>query len=276
MPELPDLVRIEALLSERLSGARITSVRVQNPIVLRSLGGGAADSFLVGAVIEQISLRGPFVVFSLSGERLIIVHPMLAGRFSLDGAFKKALCLLVGTDRGDLGYHDDRQMGKVYLARVGQEGKIPKFADQGIDVLSPEFDAARLDALMGKTRKQVRVFLMDQTQLSSIGNAYADEILFAAGIHPKTTCNQLSVEDRSKLHDSIVQTLRWGIHEVERAAAPLHEKVRGHMKVRNRKGEACPKCGATIRRESVLGHDTFFCPQCQPPTRRSFIDWEQR
>ena len=71
------------------------------------------------------------------------------------------------------------------------------------------------------------------------------------------------------------EALQWGIRMVEEAEEPIHVKVRGHMKVRNRKGKPCPRCGGTIRREGVRGYDVFFCPTCQPPSRKLFIDWSR-
>ena len=114
---------------------------------------------------------------------------------------------------------------------------------------------------------------MDQALISAVGNAYADEILFAAGLHPKTRCHELSDPEVARFHAAIVETLRLGIEEVERAARPVEIKVRDHMKVRNRKGEPCPVCGTTIRRAAVLGYDTFFCPSCQPERGGRGIPW---
>jgi formamidopyrimidine-DNA glycosylase len=114
---------------------------------------------------------------------------------------------------------------------------------------------------------------MDQAALSAIGNAYADEILFAARIHPKTPCSALSAEQRRALYDSIRSVMAWGIAEVEKAAQPIDVKVRGHMKVRNRKDQPCPVCGGTIRRAGVLGYDAFYCPQCQLATKPQRIPW---
>jgi formamidopyrimidine-DNA glycosylase len=67
--------------------------------------------------------------------------------------------------------------------------------------------------------------------------------------------------------------MAWAVDEVRRAGQPIHIKVRDHLRVRNRHGEPCPRCGTTIRREGVRGYDVFYCPSCQPPTRRHFIDW---
>ena len=114
---------------------------------------------------------------------------------------------------------------------------------------------------------------MDQALLSAIGNAYADEILFAARIHPKTPCSSLSADQRQTLFESIRSVMAWGIAEVEKAGHPVEVKVRDHMKVRNRKDQPCPVCGTTIRRAGVLGYDSFFCPQCQAASRPQRIPW---
>jgi len=92
---------------------------------------------------------------------------------------------------------------------------------------------------------------------------------------PKTFVSKLTEEEISVLFDSIGSVMDWGIREVEKAAQPIHVKVRDHMKVRNRRGEACPRCGTTIRREGVRGYDVFFCPACQPASRKLFIDWKK-
>jgi len=144
-----------------------------------------------------------------------------------------------------------------------------------VDLTSETFDRDAFLRLIAKDRRQARVFLMDQTKLSAVGNAYADEILFAAGIHPKTPCNKLSGEEMARFFDAIREVLAWGIAEVEKAGRPTEEKVRDHMKVRNRAGSPCPVCGAIIRKAGVLGFDSFFCPVCQKPKTEQFIDWNR-
>jgi formamidopyrimidine-DNA glycosylase len=116
---------------------------------------------------------------------------------------------------------------------------------------------------------------MDQASLSAIGNAYADEILFEAGIHPKAFCHALPPEKRRALYDAIVSVLAWGIDEVEKADRPLEEKARGHLRVRGRAGEKCPRCGAIIRKAGVLGFDSYFCPVCQPDLAGRGLDWNR-
>ena len=140
-------------------------------------------------------------------------------------------------------------------------------------MLSPAFDRTAFVALARKRRDQVRAFLMDKTALASIGNAYADEILFAARIHPKTMTRQLSDDDLGRLFEAIGGVLRHAIDEIERRAEPVDVKVRDFLSVRGRDGKPCPACGTTIRAVRVGDGDACFCPSCQPAARKLFVDW---
>lgn len=282
MPELPDLVHLVKVLAPVLPGRTVVRVAVREPIVLRVLVPGSSFApALEGRTFAGVERHGPFVRFALDGGLELIVHHMLTGRFQLAPAGSKPLahlCFSLDLDNGSsLRYGDEKRMGKVYLVREGSREGIPGWREQGVDILSPAFTRESFERLIAGRRDQVRVFVMDQSTLSAIGNAYADEILFAAGIHPKTPCNRLAEERRGRLYEAIRGVIAWGIDEVERAGQPLEDKVRDHVKVRNRLGEPCPVCGTTIRRVGVLGYDAFFCPQCQPAEgtvgRKRAIPW---
>lgn len=268
MPELPDLEYIAKKLSPLLAGRRIVDVAVKEPIVIRMLVAGSFSDALKGKTFAGLVRHGPFLSFSLLDGLELIIHHMLAGRLQIAPKSQKPLshlCFSLSLDDGSrLSYGDDKKMGKVYVTQAGSRSAIPGFDTQGIDILSTGFTLEVFEKLIKGRRQQARVFIMDQSALSAIGNAYADEILFAAGIHPKTLCISLTEEERKNLYESIRSIIAWGISEVEKAGMPIEEKVRGHMKVRNRKGEPCPVCGTTIRRAGVLGYDSFFCPRCQP------------
>jgi len=277
VPELPDLEYIVSMLRPRIAGRRIDEVLLKEPIVIRMLLAdvGGFASAMKGRTIQGLTRLGPFLVFALQPDAELIMHCMLAGRLQIAAPEEKPLahvCFGLRLDSGEwLRYGDDKLMGKVYLTAAGRYDAVPGFREQGIEILSPDFTRERFESIIRGRRHQVRVFLMDQTRLSAIGNAYADEILFAAGIHPKTTCASLSEEQRGKLYDSIRGVMAWGIEEVRKAGRPIEVKVRDHVKVRGRKNEPCPVCGTKIRRAGVLGYDSFFCPRCQPsgsPSKR--------
>ena len=279
MPELPDLEYIVSNLAGRLAGRAVTSVTVKEPIVIRMLlpGTGGFTETLPGRTFGALTRRGPFLHFPLSGEAALVVHCMLAGRLQIAGTGVKPLphlCFTLDLDNGQaLRYGDDKKMGKVYLTAEGAWDGIPGYREQGVDILSDAFTWDAFQRLIAGRRHQARVFLMDQTALSAVGNAYADEILFSAGIHPKTSCASLGPEQRRRLYDSIRRVMQWGTEEVRAAAQPIEVKVRDHVRVRNRKDEPCPVCGTKIRRAGVLGYDAFYCPRCQPATRPQKIPW---
>ena len=280
MPELPDLVHIEKVLRACLPGEKVVAVNVREPIVLRVTVPEGFAAALNGRTLTGLRRHGPFLVLAFPPLELV-VHFMLAGRFRLSEAAAGAgrgagLCFRLGFASGRrLDYLDDKRMGKVYLGPAGSYEGIPGFLGQGLDVLSAGFTLESFRALASGRRQQARVFLMDQSALSAIGNAYADEILFAARLHPKTGIHQLSGQEVERLYNAVHEVLAWGASEVEAAGEPLEVKVRGHLKVRNRHGQPCPVCGTPIRRAGVLGHDAFFCPRCQatPQIRRPGVPW---
>ena len=279
MPELPDLEYIVEILQRELEMSEAAALEIYNPIILRILTENPIEQLLPHKQLLEIRRHGPFVVFAFTNDFWLVVHPMLAGRFRLENATARKLaadCVRLDFANGrSLFYHDSKQMGKIYFLHKNDAGTIPRFSNQGIDVLSPHFTEHYFLTAIERSRKQVRVFLMEQETLSAIGNAYADEILFAAKIHPKTFCYQLTDAQKSRLFQAVNEVIQWGIEQVESAARPVHEKVRDHMKIRNRQGQPCPQCGTKVRRAGVRGFDSFFCPKCQPPAREQFISWIQ-
>jgi formamidopyrimidine-DNA glycosylase len=119
----------------------------------------------------------------------------------------------------------------------------------------------------------VRAFLMDKRALASLGNAYADEILFAAGIHPKTFVRKLEPPAVDALYTAIGRVLTEAIAEIRKRNEPPEVKVRDFLKVRGRDGKPCLVCGTTIRAVRVGDGDACFCPHCQRETRKLFVNW---
>jgi formamidopyrimidine-DNA glycosylase len=171
----------------------------------------------------------------------------------------------------ELRYLDDKKMGKAYLITTDDWKAIPGLQTGGIDILSPEFSRERFVSLLKHRRDQVRVFLLDKKALDSLGNAYADEVLFEAGIHPKTFCRSLTHEDGVRLHDAIVKVMKEAVAEVASRGEPIDVKVRDFLKVRRK--DTCPRCGSKLRTAGVKGMDSWFCPACQPATRKGLVDW---
>jgi formamidopyrimidine-DNA glycosylase len=272
MPELPDLLHVLARLRDALLGRHVTGERLREPVILRCLVHGNL-SLLLGRRVDDILRRAHFLVFRFEGLDLA-VNPMLAGRFRLAAPGQRdeaALGFALEMGDRELRYLDDKRMGKAYLTAADDWNGIPGLGEIGVDVLSAQFTPERFASLLRHRRDQVRVFLLDKRALDSIGNAYADEILFEAGLHPKTFCRQLSHDEAVKLHDAIVRVMQEAVAEVARRAEPIEVKVRDFLKVRLR--EVCPRCGSKVRRAGVRGMDAYFCPRCQPAVRSGLVDW---
>jgi formamidopyrimidine-DNA glycosylase len=278
MPELPDLVHIAEELQRAVLNQPIVRVRVGDPVVLRLMVQQPFADALGGTCIRAIERRGHFLRFALDGDRVLVVNAMLAGRFVLAPTStarlgKSAIVALAFQDGHELRYEDELRMGKIYLARTTQEDEIPGYRDLGVDLLSEAFDLASFQKLIAKRRDQVRQFLLDKSKLASIGNAYADEILFAAHIHPKTFCHHLAPESIPVLFRAIRQTLDHAIAEIRQRGEPIETKVRDFLSIRGRARQPCPACGTTIRRVRVGRADAYFCPTCQPTDRKLFVDF---
>jgi len=287
VPELPDLVYVEDELSRALAGRRVIGARTGDPLVLRVMVPEPFPGLLVGRRLLEVRRRGHFMRFALEGDLVIVVNAMLAGRYRLvprdtpDAKAKarkdpRALGLaLEMEDAPELHYVDEKRMGKVYVARAADEAQIPVYGELGIDVLSPAFTRERFGELLRRRRDQVRMFVMDKRALASIGNAYADEILFAARIHPKTFCGKLAPAEADALYAAIPRVLTDDIAEIRRRKEPVEVKVRDFLAVRGRDGKPCKVCGTTIRAVRVGDGDACFCPTCQPTGRKLFVDWSR-
>jgi formamidopyrimidine-DNA glycosylase len=284
VPELPDLVHVERKLREAVEGWKIAAARVGDPTVLRVMVADAFPALLEGRVVKRIERRGHFMLFHLEPALALAVNCMLAGRFQLatpaDKPAKSMALALTLTPPGgdaaaarDVRYVDDKRMGKIYVLTPDRIGEVPQLGTLGVDLLAPAFTLDAFRALARKRRDQVRAFLMDKSALASIGNAYADEILFAARIHPKTFVKKLAPEEIDRLYTAVNEVTAAAIAEVAARDEPIDVKVRDFLSVRGRAGEPCRVCRTTLRAVRVGDSDSVFCPHCQPATRALFVDW---
>jgi len=278
MPELPDLVHVAAELRRRVCGQPIVAAKLGDPVVLRLMIPAAFPDVLLGRRILDVERRGHFLRLALDGKLLLVVNAMLAGRYLLSAQpdprpAKAAILALRFADGQELQYADELRMGKIYLALPAQEAEIPGYRELGIDLLSESFTLARFRELVAGRRDQVRQFLLDKTALASIGNAYADEILFAARLHPKTFCHRLDPGNVDRLFAAIRHTLDHAIAEITSRDPPIERKLRDFLAVRGKPHQPCPVCGTAIRRVRVGKADACFCPSCQPTDRKLFVDF---
>lgn len=267
MPELPDLEIIRRFLAPRLAGVTILDARVHRPTALRNLLGGEIAAHLVGRRFVDVARRGKFLLLPLTDGPALVINPMLAGRLRYGAPLPRDRArdaLILQLDDGhELRYHDAADMGKVYLA--GDLAQIPTFADQGPDADDP---ALTLDIFRERLRGhhgEIKGILTNQAFLAGIGNAYADEICWAAALYPFRRRASLSSDEVARLYRVMGVVLAKAIIALEeRMGAAIDGEVRDFLAVHGRPGEPCPRCGSPISEVTRERRATNFCRTCQP------------
>ena len=269
MPEVPDLEAIRTFLNERIVGQTLERVEVPIPVVVRV----PRDEFvrlLTGDSFGEIHRYGKFLLFSLAGGRVLVINPMLTGRFAYVPPKSKRharTCVVIGLSGGnELRYADQRFMGRVYLVTPEELMSVPQFAEMGPDVLDPKLTEEAFRERLRKHAGQMKSVLVNHKFVAGIGNAYADEILWEAGIHPYRKRTQLSDAELSRLYAAVHAVLDWAgaiVREVMRESLD-YEEWREHLRVHRRGGQPCPRCGSTISEITAGQRITSFCRTCQP------------
>ena len=270
MPELPDLEAYRSYFNRRIVGVPIEEAAVLIPLVVRA----PKEEFVAavrGNAFGPIGRRGKYLLFPLEqGDCMLAVHNMLTGRFQYCPPEQKRrakTCFILSlADGRELRYFDDRLMGKVYLVRGGDFSGVPRYLQMGPEPLSEELTEEGFRARLRRFRGQIKSVLLNEACVAGIGNAYADEILFAAGVHPYRKRTELSPEDETRLHRAIHSGLSEAAaivaERMEKEGLPV-EEYRDHLKVHRRGGQPCPSCGAPITEITAGQRITNFCRHCQ-------------
>ena len=274
MPEIPDLEAIRGFLAPRLAGNPVASAEARQPWLVRT---GAADlDTLAGHAFADVRRLGKFLLLTTDDARVLVVNPMLTGRFHWarpdDKRTPAPALVLAFADGHELRYADERRMGRWYLVPLDGLGDVPQLAELGPDALAIGEDefVARLRRRGG----QLKNTLTNQKFVAGIGNAYSDEILWEAGFHPHRRGATLDDEGRRGLHRAMRRVFEWSQPILDAQVADglrqRKEEWRAHLRVHRRAGEPCPRCGREIRGRASGGRETNFCIACQP------LDLERR
>ena len=274
MPELPELEVVQQVLQYRAVGATIEEVTILPPggaIVVRDLTHRGFAATLTGATIAAIARRGKFLVFTITrpdAPKLplyLVINPKLTGRLQLAARNEKrharthVVFLLSNGD--ELRYVDQKRMGQLYLTEATDP--VPGFAGMGpepFDVSLEEF-RARLRPYRG----EIKGILTRGEFIAGIGNAYADEILWNARLHPYRKRTQLTPEEIERLYTAMQSTLRDATEQVRvEMGESIHLKPRDFLSVHMKTGEPCPRCGTPISLVGANQRITNFCRTCQP------------
>ncbi|MDY7041110.1 MAG: DNA-formamidopyrimidine glycosylase family protein [Chloroflexota bacterium] len=267
MPELPDLEVIRGFLGEHLVGHTITAVEVVRPTVIRNLLDGDFAARLAGRRVTAVRRHGKFLLFDLSAGEHVALNPMLAGRLQYclpDARRLSRTYLVLALDDGhELRYSDQRSMGKIYL--TDDLARVPGFGELGPDALDPALTLEVFKERLRRFRGEIKGVLTRQTFVAGVGNAYADEILWQAGLSPFRKRPQLSDQDVARLYEAMRLVLSEAIATLrQRVGADIHVEIRDFLQVHRRGGESCPRCGTRISEVSARKRITNFCRTCQP------------
>jgi formamidopyrimidine-DNA glycosylase len=269
MPELPEVEALATFLTERAVGRVIAAVWPVAVNVLKTYD--PPPTALAGLELTGATRRGKFLDLDADGLHLII-HLARAGWLQWKerqpaapprpGKGPLALRVILDDDSGfDLTEAGTQKRLAVYVVRDPQE--VPGIARLGVDPLEPDFTPATLTNLLTK-RQQVKGVLTDQTVLAGVGNAYSDEVLWAARMSPFKPAANLTSEEIDGLYKSLVSTLREATERARGlAAGSLKAEKKSGLAVHGRTGQECPRCGDTIREVAFATKSLQYCPTCQ-------------
>lgn len=265
MPELPEVETIKRELEKAVLGKKITGVCVHHPTIIRQPGAEKFKKELSGATIRKILRKAKVLILELSNGKSLVIHLKMTGQLIYPGNGKNSRVVFHLSDGKDLDFNDRRLFAEL---RLLDDWRNLKF----IQGLGPEpFDLTeeQFKEMLDKKKTKIKPLLMDQTFISGVGNLYAAEALFRARIHPERPANSLSDKEKAGLFKEIKDTLNEAIQH-KGSSVDQYVQLSGepgdyvqYHKVYDREGKPCLVCKTPIKRISLGGRGTYFCPRCQ-------------
>jgi formamidopyrimidine-DNA glycosylase len=281
MPELPEVETVRRGLTRLVVGRRIASIEVHHQRAVRRHVAGAADfaARLAGRTPTGVHRRGKYLWLPLDSGDALIAHLGMSGQLLLrpvdaaDEIHLRVRCAFA--DGGpELRFVDQRTFGGLSVS-LGGAALPPEIAHIARDPLDAQFDEATFVAALRQRRVGVKTALLDQRLISGVGNIYADEALWRAGIHGQRRCDALSRPAVGRLLGQVRDVLTEAVDAGGTSFDALYVDVNGdsgwferELSVYGREGLPCRRCGAVIRREPFANRSSFSCPRCQPGPRR--------
>ncbi len=274
MPELPETETIARDLNKSLSGARITRVTVRKPDVLREVSARALSKRVSGSRVVNSWRRAKLVVTELDSSDSIVVQPRFTGALILDDGRLPDDALAHSTVRFDLEdgrslhYCDVRRLGTLALMTAA---RFQEYSGAlGVEPLDRSFTARHLWGILAATDQPLKKVLMDQRKIAGVGNIYANEALWRAGIDPSRSARTVSQESAVLLRTGIVSVLRESIaargtsFRDYRDASGKRGSFAEKLQAYGRGGLPCLRCnGRLITTHAIDGRATTFCAHCQ-------------
>jgi len=289
LPELPEVETLRRELARSLTGRTIVGADLRLPKMFVSADGSGPEA-LVGRTVLGLRRRAKFLIVDLSGDATLVFHLRLAGQLvhrDAHGATlvqgghpvpawgaplpHKSTHLVFHLDDGSTLYLTDiRQFGRVWL--MPPSGVEPLLARSrlGPEPLDPEFTADLLaQRLAARPRAPLKSLLLDQSFVGGVGNIYADEIVFAAGLRPDIRAGEIDRAALERLHGAIRSVLQFAVQNgVAEILNGIAAPGRDFPRVHGRAAQPCPTCATPIVKTRFAGRGTYTCPTCQPTRAR--------
>lgn len=274
MPELPEVETVRRSLEPVILHQPIKRVDVHYERILQHVSVQDFRDLLTGNQFLQISRRGKYLIFSLENDWELVAHLRMTGRliFVSDTQIPLEKHTSVVFDLGSAGalrFEDVRKFATIDLVPKGDYEQIKGLHTLGVEPLSPEFSLSVFQELLEGRSTKIKGLLLDQTKIAGLGNIYADESLFMAGIHPERPACSLTSQEQQLLHSAIREVLTLAIENQGttlrdyRTGYGLEGSFQNKLLIYGKKGEECPRCQAKLEHRKVAGRTSHFCPSCQ-------------
>ena len=298
MPELPEVENLRLGLEKAIVGQKIKKVKVYKPKLVSGKGTlrrasrkkvAEFETGLKGARFESVDRRAKNLIFRLSKDRIILAHLKMTGQFvyqnnkgkqSISGGHpieiseselpNKHTHIIFYLEKGTLYYNDTRMFGYVlYYPSLKDLEKENHFHLLGVEPMDKHFTLKYFAENLRNKKGKIKAILLDQKVVTGVGNIYADESLFEAGIHPERRANALEHEEIKRLHKAIKRIIKRAIKVGGSSVATyrLLDESRGNYarehKVYGKAGQPCHDCSTPLEKTTIASRTTIFCPKCQ-------------
>ncbi len=269
MPELPEVEVARRALVRWLGGRKVIAAHADAKA--RTFRGSRVKDFeAIRGGLVNAERRGKYLLLTFEGGRGCVVHLGMTGKLvrrgaTVDEPYSKARLLL--DDRSVIHFRDPRRFGRIEPMPAGALLQAKAVQALGPDWLVDAPSVAQIKQWLGKSKRPIKVVLMDQGLLAGLGNIHAAEALFRARLHPGKSAAELSDDEWSRLHDGVCAALRYALeHEDGDEIRYVEEPGADNpFLIYGRAGEPCPTCRTTVETLDQGGRTTHFCPKCQAP-----------
>jgi len=270
MPELPEVETTRRGIAPHILGKKITDVIVRERRLRWPVPAGLKNK-LCGQRITRVERRGKYLLLHV-GQGCVLLHLGMSGSLRVlrqkTPAEKHDHIDIILATNTTLRFRDPRRFGSLHWTKA-EPRKHKRLRHLGPEPLGPDFTGEHLHALASKRTQAVKTFIMDSRIVVGVGNIYASEALFLAGVHPKKAAGRISRERYVKLAKAIRRVLNRAIKKggttlrdfVDEQGRPGYFRI--ELKVYDRAGKACKKCAATIKQIRQGQRSTFYCSSCQ-------------